>query len=166
MEVRVDNLLPSEIHEKCLFIVSRAELKVAESDPVAGTIVTEWKENLFPFHRPRGQGGGGYRERLHLEVTEADVTTEERAMLRATGRPEPKRVRVRMEREFNAEKNKPADSSRAQWEEDTDNADFAYRIATMLKNQLMPFEPSEDFNKRFGSNLKEESGAGAPPAKK
>lgn len=151
VEVRVDSVDNKDLHEKCLFVINKAELKVTESDSDAGLITTEWDEHLYAFYRPRAEGGAGYRERAHVEIHDADMTSEERERFVAAGRTNPKIVRVRVERERNEEMDKPASPEKVKWEPDRDNADRAYRIAAMIQNQTSIFEPSDDFNKRFQS---------------
>jgi hypothetical protein len=152
IEFRTDDVDAKTLHEQCLLAMTRNDLKVSESDSAEGTIVSAWDVHLLPFFRPQGEGRGGFRRRAHIEVSDADIGSEEKARLTLAGRPLPKWIRVRVERERNDEMTRPAEPEHAQWKEDTDDEALAYRIATMLQNQVRPFEPSDDFKRRFGGS--------------
>ncbi|MFN0207255.1 MAG: hypothetical protein ACKVS6_13200 [Planctomycetota bacterium] len=160
-EFRVDDYPPARLHEECLFVLSRNDLQISESDSAEGKIVSTWQYNLLPFYVPRGQGIGGHRRRTHIEIADADAPSEEIAALTAAGRPLPKTVRVRVERERNEERKKPGERDHAIWEPDSDDVDLTRRIAMMLQNQVRAFEPSDDFNRRFGGTATDTKNA--PP---
>lgn len=153
VQVGVRDLSQKQIHEKCLFVLDRVELKIADSNVEEGRITSAWDQKLFPFYRPRGEGGGGFRRRAYVEIVEdPDATDDAKSRNVLTGREPARLVRVRVERERNEEKKRPADETLVKWEPDEDDVQLAARIAAMLQNQMSEFEPSDDFNRRFGGS--------------
>ncbi|MBI3819641.1 MAG: hypothetical protein HY286_13180 [Planctomycetes bacterium] len=157
VEVRANSIDSKDLHEKCLMIVQQVDLRVAESDADKGEITSVWDEHLVPFYRPRGEGNGGFRRRAHIEIKDADLTSEEKTALAEEGKTNPRMVRVRVEKEFNDERKRPGDSKSAKWEPDEDDSNFAAHIAVMIQNQVEEFKPSNDFNNRFGGDPQKKS---------
>jgi len=129
------------LQEACLFALERSHLKVERSDATAGTIRTEWDEDLFPFYSP--QGGGGVRKRAWVEINAGNPGAANGALAEHV-------VRVRVEQEKNAEKKHPGDRERADWQPMADDADLAHRIAVTVQTLVGDFRPSDDFYRRRG----------------
>lgn len=140
-EVPSRGLRDEDVYEKCLLSLQLANLKAEKADVAAGRIVTQWDVNLVPFYRPRGQGGAGFRRRAIIEIEPVGDTPPELNV---------KKIRVRVERERNAEERRPGDPRQAKWEPDSDDTHLAQEIAVRIQERTMPFQPSEDFYRRFG----------------
>jgi hypothetical protein len=151
-EVPARGFKEEDLHEKCLLTLQLAGFKVAKSDVATGRIESQWEVNLVPFYRPRGEGGAGFRRRAILEIDPVDDPND----------PLAKRVRLRVERERNSEKDRPGDPKSAKWEPDADDARKAQELAVVLNERVSPFEPSEDFRRRYGL---QKEGSGDPSSK-
>jgi hypothetical protein len=155
-EVPVRGLSNEEVHERCLFALRLTDFKVAKSDLKEGRIESQWNESLVPFHRPKGEGSGGFRVRAIMEIQDAadanktDTNKTEVIKTDANKGGNAKTVRVRVERERNEEIKHPGDPAQAKWEPDADDANLAQRLAVNLKERVTPFSPSEDFYSRYG----------------
>lgn len=153
-EVPVRGLADEDLYEKCLLAVQLADLKVEKSDLATGRIETQWDVNLVPFYRPRGQGGAGFRRRAFIEIEGvSEAPPEVRAKI----------VRVRCERERNAEQDHPANPAKAQWVSDSDDVNTAQKLAVIIKERTTPFTPSEDFYRRHGGEKEGEAAATSKP---
>jgi hypothetical protein len=152
LPVRVSD--PASLHEACLRTLERADLKLETSRFDEGRIVSRWDEVLLPF---RGVGSrGGERRRALIEIVKEE--DEDPGARSADGRAR-RLVRIRVERERNVEKSKPAISAHAKWERCEDDAALADRLGRILESMVSEFGPSEDFYRRMGGDPPKRAGA-------
>ena len=154
-EVTARSLTREDVYEKCLFSLKLCDYKIAKSDVTTGRIESQWDENLVPFHRPKGEGSAGFRRRAIVEINDKEAP-----------KPGPNewQIRIRVERERNDEREHPGESKSAKWIPDSDDVNKAQELAVFIKERVTPFEPSEDFRRRYGLDKDGDSSGASKPA--